>query len=102
MFTDLVEQSKKIFKRLCSHNLICEKDLKYFTCKINIATNLGELRFLPQIHKNLSFVTGRVGIFNSGTPTEKGSEYLGYILKPIMQDSWSYIKCSGEYFKKQK
>ena len=87
MLTDLVEQSKKIFKRLCSHNLICEKHLKYFTCKINIATNLGKLHFLPQIHKNLSFVTGRMGTFNPVTPTEKVSEYLGYILKPIMQDS---------------
>ena len=37
-----------------------------------------------------------------GTPTEKVSEYLDYILKPIMQDSWSYIKDSGDFLKKIK
>ena len=28
---DLVERSNKIFKPLCSHKLISEKELKYFT-----------------------------------------------------------------------
>ena len=33
---------------------------------------------------------------------EKVSEYLDYILKPIMQNSWSYIKNSGDFLKKIK
>ena len=43
------------------------------------------------IHKRLSAVPGRPAISICGTPTEKVFEYLDYILKPIMQDSWSYI-----------
>ena len=66
------------------------------------AINLGKLYFLPKIHKRLSVaVTGRPAIFNCGTPTEKVSEYLD-ILKHIMQDSWSYIKDSAEFLKKNK
>ena len=30
-----------------------------------------------------------------GGPTGKVSEYLEYILQPVMQESWSYIKDSG-------
>ena len=61
-----------------------------------------KLYFLPKIHKRLSAVPGRPVISNCGTPTEKVSEYLDYILKPIMQDSWSYIKDSGDFLKKVK
>ena len=34
-------------------------------------------------------------ISNCGTPTEKFSEYLDNILKPIMLERWLYIKDSG-------
>ena len=86
---------------MCSHKLISEKELKYFTYNFKKTTNLGELYFLPKIHKHLSAVPGRLVISNCGTPTEV-SEYLDYILKPIMQDSWSYIKDSGDFLKKIK
>ena len=33
------------------------------------------------------------------TPTRKVSEYLDHILKPINQESWSYIKDSSGFFK---
>ena len=33
---------------------------------------------------------------------EEISKILDYILKPIMQDSWSYIKDSGDFYKKNK
>ena len=102
ILTNLVAKSNKIFKRLCSHKLISEKELKYFTYNFKKATNLGKLYFLPKIHKRLSAVPGRPVISNCGTPTEKVSEYLDYILKPIMQDSWSYIKDSGDFLKKIK
>ena len=36
------------------------------------------------------------------TPTKKVSEYLDHILKPIMQESWSYVKDSGDFLKKVK
>ena len=70
------------------HKLISEKELKYFTYNFKKVTNLGKLYFLPKIHKRLSAVAGRPVISNCRTPTEV-SEYLDYILKPIMQDSWS-------------
>ena len=68
-------------------------------------TNLGKL-FLRyskvKILKLLSAVLVRPVTSNYGTPTEKVSEYLDYVLKLIMQDSWSYIKVSGDYLKKIK
>ena len=33
---------------------------------------------------------------------EKISEFLDHILKPVMQESWSYIKNSGDFLKKVK
>ena len=36
-------------------------------------------------------------ISNSGTPTEKASEFLYSHLKIIMQESWSYIKDSADF-----
>ena len=56
ILTDLVAKSNKIFKHLCSHKLISEKELKYFTYNFKKATNLGKLYFLPKIHKRLSAV----------------------------------------------
>ena len=52
--TDLVAKSNKTFKRLCSHKLISEKELRYFTYKFKKAINLGKLYFLPKIQKHLS------------------------------------------------
>ena len=37
---DLVAKSNKIFKRLCSHKLISDKELKYFTYNFKKAANL--------------------------------------------------------------
>ena len=73
ILTDLVAKSNKIFKHLCSHKLISEKELKYFTYNFKKATNLGELYFLPKIQKRSSVVPGRPVISNCGTPTEKVS-----------------------------
>ena len=79
--TDLAAKSNKIFKRLCSHKLISEKELKYFTYNFKNVTNLRKLYFIPKLHKRLSAVPGRPVISYCGTPTEV-SEYLDYILKP--------------------
>ena len=84
VLTDLVEKSNKIFNRLCSHRLISESELKYFTYNFKKATNLGKLFFLPKIHKRLANVPGRPVISNCGTPTEKVSEYSDFLLKPVM------------------
>ena len=54
------------------------------------------------MHKHLSALPGRPVISNCGTSTENVSEYLDYILKLIMQDTWSYIKDSGEFLKEIK
>ena len=100
ILTDQVAKSNKIFKRLCSHKLISEKELKYFTYNFKKATNLSKLYFLPKIHKRLSAVPGRPVISNCGTPTEKVSEYVDYILKPIMQDSCPASKTLVIFLKK--
>ena len=39
---------------------------------------------------------------SGGTPTEKFSEYLDFLLKSVMQDGWSYIKDTGDFLKKIK
>ena len=100
ILTDQVAKSNKIFKRLCSHKLISEKELKYFTYNFKKATNLSKLYFLPKIHKRLSAVPGRPVISNCGTPTEKVSEYVDYILKPTMQDSCPASKTLVIFLKK--
>ena len=87
ILTGLVERSNKLLNYLCSRKFISEKELKYFTYSFKKATNLGKLYFLPKIHKRLSSVPGRPVILNYGTPTEKVSEYLDHILKPVMQES---------------
>ena len=87
---------------MCSNKLIFEKELKYFTYNFKKTTNLRNLYFLPKIHKCLSAIPGRPVIYYCGTPTEKVSQYLDYILKPIMQDRWSYNKDSGDFLKKIK
>ena len=87
---------------MCSRKFISERELKYFTYSFKKAANLGKLYFLPKIHKRLSSVPGRTVISNCGTPTEKVSEYLDHILKPVIQESWSYIKDSGDFLKNVK
>ena len=87
---------------MCSHKLISEKELKCFTHNFKKASNLEKLYFLPKIEKLLNAVTGRPVISNCGTPLEKYAEYLGYILKPLMQERWSYIKDSSDCLEKIK
>ena len=95
----LVEKSNKIFNRLCSHRLISETKLKYFTCNFKKATNFGKLYFLPKIHKKLTNVPGRPVVSNCITPTEEVSEYLGFVRKAIMEDGWSYIRDTEDLLK---
>ena len=94
-----------------SHKLISEKELKYFIYNFKKPTNLRKysseniiqkIYFLPRIHKRRSAVPGRWVISNCDTPIEKMSEYLDYILKPMMQDSWLHVKDSGDFLKKIK
>ena len=98
----LAETSDKLFRNLKSKGGITEKQLKYFTIDFKKATNLGKLYLLPKIHKHLFEVPGRPVISNCGTSTEKVSEFLDHELKSVMQESWSYIKDSGDFIKKLK
>ena len=79
ILTDLVAKSNKIFKRLCSHKLISEKELKYFTHNFKKPTNLRKLYFLPKIHK-----ADVIGLYSS-ISHEAGLEALRKIL--IERDS---------------
>ena len=83
-------------------NWFLKKSLNILLTVFKKATKLRKLYFLPKIHKRLSALPGRPVVFNYGTPTEKVSEYLDYILKPIMQDSSSYIKTSADFLEKTK
>ena len=47
---DLVDKSNKMFRSLKSQGKIIEKELKYFTCEYQKATNLGKMYLLPKIH----------------------------------------------------
>ena len=64
------------------------------------ATNLGELYWLPKIHKRMSEIPDRPLISNCGTNTEKVSEFLDSEVKSVMQERWSYIKDSDDFIKK--
>ena len=99
---DLAEASNEMFSGLKRRGFITEKQLKYFTYEYRKATNFGKLYLLPKIHKRLFNVPGRPVISNCGTPTEKCSEFLDYHLKPVMKNSWSYLKDSGDFVKKMK
>ena len=57
---------------------------------------------LPKIHKRLYDVPGRSVISNYGTPTEKASDFLDNQLKEVMQNGWSYIKDSNNFYKENK
>ena len=63
---------------------------------------MGKMYLLPKIHKRLFNVSGRPVISNCGSPTEKISEFLDSHIKNIMRESWSYIKDSNDFIKKNK
>ena len=56
--------------------------------------------FYPKYTKD--YIPGRPVISNFGTATEKVSEYLDFLLKPVMQDVWSYVKDTEDFPKKLK
>ena len=84
ILTGLVEKINKNFNRLCSHRLISGSELKYFTYNFEKATSLEKFYFLPEINKRLGNVPGRPVISNCRTPTEKVSEYLDFLIKPVI------------------
>ena len=84
---------------MCSHRLISETKLKYFTYNFKKATNFGKLYFLPKIHKKLTNVPGRPIVSNCGTPSEEVPEYLGFVHKPFIEDGWSYIRDTEDLLK---
>ena len=57
---------------------------------------------LPKIDRRLYDVPGRPVISNCGTSNEKVSEFLDYLLKPVMQEGESYIKDRGDFLNKIK
>ena len=83
LLCELVAKSNSSFKELEKMGCISDKILP---------TNLkrlllwGNFSLLPKIHKRLENVPGRPIISNCGDPTEKGSEYLDFHLKNIMQN----------------
>ena len=96
LIEDLTE-CNKMFKDLTRGGYLSEKQLNYYSFKYKKVCNLGKLYLLPKIHKSLYNVPGRPVISNCGTPTEKASEFLDNHLKSIMQNSWSYIRDSGDF-----
>ena len=63
---------------------------------------MGSSTFLPKTHQRLANAPGRTVISDCGTPTKKVSEYLDFLLRPVVQDDWSYIRDIGDLLKKIK
>ena len=97
ILSDLVDESNRIFKGLYTRKFIKEKELKYFSYDFKKTTNLGKLYLIPKIHKQLYNIRGRPLISNCRTPTENGSAFLDFHLKPLTQSGWSYIRDSGDF-----
>ena len=72
--------------------MITENENNYFRFNFKKATTLGKLYLLPKIHKGLCKVPGRSVISNSGTPTEKASEFFYHHLQSIMKQGVLYKK----------
>ena len=89
ILANLVDESNRIFKGLYTRKFIMEKELKYFSYDFKKTTNLGKLYLLPKIHKRLCNIHGKPLISNYRTPTENGSAFLDFHLKPLMQSGWS-------------
>ena len=51
-----------------------------------------EFYMLPKIHKRLENPPGRPIVSGNGCPTERISQFVDYFLKPIVQNTTSYIK----------
>ena len=84
---DLALTSNEIFKSLKSKGKMTEKQLEYFNVAHKKTINLGKMYLLPEIHKRLFNVSGRLVILNCGTPTEKVSKIFDSHLKGITQES---------------
>ena len=97
MLSNLVDTSNNFFR-----GFIAKKELKYFTYEYKKACNLRKMYILPKIHKRLSDVPWKTVISNCGMPAEKVSEFLDYILNPVMQNGKSYITNSGHFLEKIK
>ena len=80
LIQDLTETSNKMFRSLKNGGFKTNKKLKYFSFDHKRACNLGNLYFLPKIHKRFFNVPGRPVISDCGTPTEKASEFLHQVL----------------------
>ena len=70
------------FNNLC---LITEKILALFFYNFKEATNLGKSYLIRKIYKRLYSVQRRPFISKFSAPTEKGSEFFDFTLKPLMQ-----------------
>ena len=97
---NLSKQSNLFFKQLFDKNLISKKVLEYFTFPVKNAAKLATIYFLPKIHKRLFNVPGRPVISNCGAATEKVSEFVDHHLKPIMQQSETYLRDSSDFLEK--
>lgn len=62
--------------------------------------NLGKLQTLPEILRGFHDFSGSPVISNGGTPKENMSEFLGYHLKPVVQNGGFYLGESGHFFGK--
>ena len=99
---ELADTSNNLFRNLKKNGCISEKELRYFRIEFKKATNLSKLYLLPKIDKRLFDVPGRLNISNCGTPTEKVSEFLCHMSKPVMQQCRCYIKDASDFMNKLK
>ena len=57
---------------------------------------------LPKIHKKKVPVSGRPIVSSCNSPTEKISMLLDIILQPLVLQTKSYIKDTGDFYRKSR
>jgi hypothetical protein len=99
--TDLTElhnqESFELIKDLVENEEISEKCADY----LYIAQpRTPQLYLLPKIHKNKTPVPGRPIVSANNSPTERISQLADHFLKPLVQNTKSYVKDTTDFINK--
>ena len=97
---DLAECSNKMLKDRRRGSHLSEKQLNYYSFKYKKECNIGKLHFLPKMHKRLYNVPRRPVISVAALQKKHQNFSIYNHLKPIMQNSWSYIRDSEHFIDK--
>ena len=83
------EEIKLVVDKMVEDNEI-DNSCASFLCNPKYRTS--NFYMLPKIHKRLDNPPGRPIVSGNGCPTERISQFVDYFLKPIVQNTRSYIR----------